>query len=42
MIESWYFANKDQTVGPFKLAELKALLAQVAGWEELMVWGNWL
>lgn len=40
MIESWYFANKDQTVGPFKLAELKALLAQVAGWEELMVWGT--
>jgi len=40
MNDSWYFANKDQTVGPFKLAELKALLAQVAGWEGLMVWGS--
>lgn len=40
MIQSWYFANKNQTVGPFKLAELKALLEQVAGWEGLMVWGS--
>src|SRR5882762_8723023 len=40
MIDTWYFANKNQPVGPFKLAELKALLEQVSGWEELMVWGN--
>lgn len=40
MIESWYFANKGQTVGPFKLAELKALLEQATAWEELMVWGT--
>ena len=38
MIDSWYFANKNQPVGPFKLAELKALLQQVTGWEGLMVW----
>jgi GYF domain 2 len=40
MIDSWYFANKNQPVGPFKLAELKALLEQVANWEGLMVWGT--
>ena len=40
MIDSWYFANKDQPVGPFKLAELKALLEQVTNWEGLMVWGT--
>jgi GYF domain 2 len=40
MIQSWYFANKDQTVGPFKLAELEALLKQATGWEELMIWGT--
>jgi len=40
MIESWYFANKDQPVGPFKRAELKALLERATGWEELMVWGT--
>ena len=28
MIDSWYFANKDQPVGPFKLAELEALLVE--------------
>ena len=38
MIESWYFANKDQPVGPFKRAELKVLLERATGWEELMVW----
>jgi len=38
MIDSWYFANKNQPVGPFKLAELKALLEQVTNWEGLMVW----
>jgi GYF domain 2 len=40
MIQSWYFANKDQTVGPFKLVELEALLKQATGWEELMIWGT--
>jgi hypothetical protein len=40
MIDSWYFANKDQPIGPFKLAELKALLEQVTNWEGLMVWGT--
>jgi hypothetical protein len=38
MNDSWYFANKDQRVGPFKLAELQALLKQVPSWEGLMVW----
>jgi hypothetical protein len=40
MNDSWYFANKDQSVGPFKLAELEALLRQVPSWEGLMVWGK--
>src|ERR1700681_2152272 len=40
MIDSGYFANKNQPVGPFKLAELKALLEQVTNWEGLMVWGT--
>jgi len=40
MNDSWYFANKDQSVGPFKLAELQALLRQVPSWEGLMVWGK--
>ena len=40
MIDKWYFANKDQPVGPFKLAELKLLLEQVTNWEGLMVWGS--
>jgi hypothetical protein len=40
MNDSWYFANKDQSVGPFKLAELEALLRQVPNWEGLMVWGK--
>ena len=39
MNDSWYFANKDQHVGPFQLAELQALLKQVPSWEGLMVWG---
>jgi len=40
MIDSWYFANKDQPVGPFKLAELEALLKQVPSWQGLMVWSS--
>lgn len=40
MNDSWYFANKDQSVGPFKLAELQALLKQVPSWEGLLVWGK--
>jgi GYF domain 2 len=40
MNDTWYFANKDQSVGPFKLAELEALLRQVPSWEGLMVWGK--
>ena len=40
MNDCWYFANKNQAVGPFKLAELKALMEQVGGWEGLMVWGS--
>ncbi len=38
MNDTWYFANKDQSVGPFKLADLEALLRQVPRWEGLMVW----
>lgn len=40
MIDAWYFSNKNQPVGPFKLAELKALLERVTNWEGLLVWRN--
>jgi hypothetical protein len=40
MNDTWYFANKDQSVGPFKLAELEALLRQVPSWQGLMVWSK--
>lgn len=40
MSNTWYFANKDQSVGPFSLAELEALLRQVPSWEGLMVWSK--
>jgi hypothetical protein len=40
MPDRWFYADKERSVGPLRLAALKSALQQYPDWEELLVWGD--
>jgi hypothetical protein len=45
MIDGWYFAEQEQAVGPFRLADLRVKLQKISNWTDVLVWrhgfGDW-
>jgi hypothetical protein len=38
MIDTWFYADQERSVGPFDLAALKSALQKYPDWKELLVW----
>jgi GYF domain 2 len=38
MVDTWYVADRERSVGPFNLAQLKSVLKRNPNWKELLVW----
>jgi GYF domain 2 len=38
--DPWYYADNEQAVGPFSLADLTAKLQKLPSWKDLLVWGQ--